>query len=382
MKITTLFKEFFESEKAGGFLLLFCTIISLFFANLTLGQNYIDFWQNQFLGLSLELWVNDALMAVFFLLVGLEIEREIFAGELSNPKNIWLPVFAAIGGMATPALFHAIFNFGTETMPGIGIPTATDIAFSLGILSLLGKRVPVSLKIFLTALAIIDDLGAILIIAIFYSSGISLIYLIGSLSIFIIMLLMRKTGINNLWMYLIPGIGMWFLMLHSGIHPTISGVLLAFAIPFGHGEKKSPSARLQHFLHKPVAFIILPIFALANTAILINPEWTTGLMNNNSLGIIFGLVLGKPIGIFLFSLLALALGMGKLPKGINKKQILGVGFLAGIGFTMSIFISILAFPENKNIVVDSKIAILISSLVAGTIGYLLLYLTNRNMNTN
>lgn len=375
MKISKVFKEFFESEKAGGFLLLICTILSLILVNLTLGQNYIEFWQNKFLGLSFELWVNDALMAVFFLLVGLEIEREIFAGELSNPKNVWLPIFAAIGGMLTPAIFHAVFNFGTETMSGIGIPTATDIAFSLGILSLLGKRVPISLKVFLTALAIIDDLGAILIIAIFYSTGISIIYLLGSLSIFGVMLLMRKSQIYNLWMYLVLGIGMWFLMLHSGIHPTISGVLLAFAIPFGHGDKKSPSARLQHFLHKPVAFIILPIFALVNTAILISPTWTEGLLSNNSLGIMSGLVLGKPVGIFLFSFLALSLGYSKLPKGVTLKQIAGVGFLAGIGFTMSIFISLLAFPDNPSYIVDSKISILLSSLTAGVIGYIILFFT-------
>ncbi len=377
MRITRVFRDFFESEKAGGFLLLICTMLSLILANMTFGQIYVDFWQIKFMGLPLELWINDGLMAVFFLLVGLEIERELIAGELSNPKNAWLPVFAAIGGMAMPALFHAVFNFGTDTMPGIGIPTATDIAFSLGILSLLGKRVPVSLKIFLTALAIIDDLGAIIIIAVFYSTGISFVYLLGSFGIFAVMLMMKKSNIRSLWMYLLLGVVMWFLMLHSGVHPTISGVLLAFAIPFGKGKNKSCSFRLQHFLHKPVAFFIMPIFALANTAIIIEPQWATELLSNNSLGIMTGLMIGKPFGIILFSLLSLTWGISKLPRDLTKLHLLGAGFLAGIGFTMSIFITILAFPDSKDIVVNSKIAILISSLVAGVIGYIILYFTKK-----
>ena len=312
-------------------------------------------------------------MTVFFLLVGLEIEREIYIGELSNIKKSLLPFFAAIGGMIFPALIHFILNHGTVFQRGFGIPMATDIAFSLGILSLLGNRVPASLKVFLTALAIIDDLGAIIIIALFYSTGFSITYFGFAVLIFAIMIIMNRVKFYKIWVYLILGCVMWFCMYRSGIHPTITGVLLAFAIPFGSGDEKSPSYILQHRLHKIVAFFILPLFALANTAILFPSSFTDTVINSNSYGIILGLLFGKPLGIFIFSIFGVALGLCSIPKEISKKHLIGVGLLAGIGFTMSIFITLLAFSDDIS-VVSSKISILIASVLAGTLGFLWLYL--------
>lgn len=371
MRITKLFTEFFESEKASGAVLIACTIVSLFLANSSFSSTYIQFWQLSFNGHSVEHWINDGLMAIFFLLIGLELEREVYAGELSDLKNALLPILAAIGGMIVPAALYFFVNNGMETANGAGIPMATDIAFALGVLTLLGKRVPVGLKIFLTALAVIDDLGAILCIAIFYTQSIDFTQLAASLSIFVVLLAMNRLKVRNLIPYLVGGVAMWYFMLHSGVHATISGVLLAFAIPFGNGSKKSTSYILQHYLHWPVAFIILPVFALANTAIAFPKDWTSGLLADNSLGIFMGLVIGKPIGVFLISFTAVTLGICKLPQGIQWKHIIGAGILAGIGFTMSIFITILAF-KNESYVVSSKISILISSLIAAILG--LLYL--------
>ncbi len=375
MKISRLFKEFFESEKAGGIILLVCTIISLTIANSQWGGSYIDFWQRHVdlsfasvnLNYSIEHWINDGLMAIFFLLVGLEIERELYAGELKDLKVASLPIAAAIGGMLVPAAIHFIFNQGTATQPGFGIPMATDIAFALGMLALLGNRVPFSLKIFLTALAIIDDLGAILVIAIFYNDGISWGYLLSALGIFAGLFVLGKLKIYTLLFYLIPGIIMWYCMLKSGVHATITGVLLAFAIPFGGSNKKSPSYRLQHFLHKPVAFIILPIFALANTCLILSDGWVKDLTTNNNLGIIIGLLIGKPMGIVLFCFLLIKFKRGSLPTGISMKHITGAGILAGIGFTMSIFIANLAF-KNGDTIQSSKIAVLTGSVLACVAG--------------
>lgn len=374
MKATQLYKDFFESEKSGGLVLIAFTLISLAIANSAFGNLYLHFWETTFAGHSIEHWINDGLMTIFFLLIGLELEREIYQGELSNIKDALLPIFGAIGGMIIPAAIFLLFNFGTETQSGAGIPMATDIAFALGILSLLGNRVPTSLKIFLTALAVIDDLGAIMIIAIFYTKALFWSNLIIALCIFAFLLILNHLKIRNLIPYLIGGVFMWYFMLHSGVHATITGVLLAFAIPFGNGGEKSTSYILQHFLHKPVAFIILPIFALANTAIVIGTDFTTIITQNYSIGIALGLIIGKPLGIITILFIAIKLGWCKLPNDLNWKSILGVGFLAGIGFTMSIFITLLAF-ENETIINNAKFIILLASLVAGLIGFISLKLT-------
>jgi len=352
-------------------------LISLGLANSYLGENYQHFWHAEIGERPIEFWINDGLMTVFFLLIGLEIEREIYIGELSSIKNALLPISAAIGGMIIPALIHYGFNHGTPFQNGIGIPMATDIAFALGILSLLGNKVPTSIKIFLTALAIIDDLGAIIIIAVFYSKSFLLEYFGLAMLLFGAMLVLNRLKVHKIWIYLVLGGLMWYCMLHSGIHATITGILLAFAIPFGTGGKKSPSYILQHRLHRPVAFIILPLFALANTGIIIPENWSEGLVSTNSLGISAGLIFGKPVGIVMFSILSVAVGLCTLPGGIRKRDLIGVGFLAGIGFTMSIFITLLAFDE-ADIITHSKIAVFAASLIAGFLGFIILKITLPN----
>ncbi|MEP7374025.1 MAG: Na+/H+ antiporter NhaA [Chitinophagaceae bacterium] len=382
MKITRIMKEFLDSEKVGGVILLLCTIISLIIANTTTGQNYIDFWHSKVdlsfgsvdLNYSIDHWVNDGLMAIFFLLVGLEIERELYTGELKDFKVASLPIAAAIGGMLVPAAIHFLFNQGTDTKSGFGVPMATDIAFALGMLALLGNRVPFSLKIFLTALAIIDDLGAILIIAIFYNEGISWPYLLTAIGIFAGLFVLGKLKVSKLVFYIIPGVIMWYCMLKSGVHATISGVLLAFAIPFGSGGKKSPSYRLQHFLHKPVAFIVLPIFAFANTGLLLSDGWEDELTTNNSLGIILGLLIGKPLGIILFCFMLIKFRCGSIPAGLLWKHLFGAAILAGIGFTMSIFIANLAFNDS-NIIQFSKISVLVGSVLSCIVGLAWLHIS-------
>lgn len=368
-----LFKEFLESEKAGGLILIACTLISLLLANSNFGTEYHHFWQTQFVGHSIEYWINDGLMTIFFLLIGLELEREIYQGELSDFKDALLPIFGALGGMIVPAGLFLLFNLGTATQSGAGIPMATDIAFALGILSLLGNKVPTSLKVFLTALAVIDDLGAIIIIAIFYTKTLLWTNLFIVLGVFSLLLVFNRLKVRNLIPYLIGGVTMWYFMLHSGVHATITGVLLAFAIPFGNGDEKSTSYILQYFLHKPVAFIILPIFALANTAIFLSSDIGQTLTQNYSLGIALGLIVGKPLGIFLLTFFAVTIGLCKLPADLNWKSILGAGFLGGIGFTMSIFITLLAF-DDETIINNAKFVILLSSLTAGLIGFLSLKL--------
>jgi len=375
-KLSKTFKEFFDSGKSSGILLIICTIVSLIITNSIIGANYLSLWQMYIGGLSIEHWINDGLMAIFFLLIGLELERELYVGELSDFKNALLPIFAAIGGLALPALFHFIFNNGTEAQAGIGIPMATDIAFALGVLALLGSRVPASLKIFLTALAVMDDLGAIMVIAVFYTVELSTAYLFGAIVVFGILILLNKMKIMTLVPYLVGGALMWFLMLKSGVHATIAGVLLAFAIPFTGKEddEESPSHKLEHFLHKPVAFIILPIFALCNTGIIVGADALQSLTASNSVGIISGLLIGKPIGITLLSFIAVSIGICKLPLDLNWKHVFGAGLLGGIGFTMSIFITNLAFVGEANVINASKIAILLASLTAGTIGFIWLKL--------
>lgn len=364
----SLFKEFIQSEKAGGLVLVFATAVSLVVANSAWQTQYMDFWHIDMGGHSLVHWINDGLMTIFFLLIGLELEREIYKGELSDMKGALLPIFGALGGMLIPAGLFLLMNFGTATQDGAGIPMATDIAFAIGILSLLGNRVPTSLKVFLTALAVIDDLGAIIVIAIFYTTSIAFTNLFIAFGVLGFLFLLNRLKVHNLIPYLIGGVVMWYFMLNSGVHATITGVLLAFVIPFGNGDKKTASSVLQHFLHKPVAFIILPIFALANTAIVLSSDMGQVLSQNYSLGIALGLIVGKPLGIFLFSFLAVAFGFCKLPSDLNWKSILGVGFLGGIGFTMSIFITLLAF-DNEAIINNAKFIILLSSLIAGGIGF-------------
>jgi NhaA family Na+:H+ antiporter len=377
--LTKLFKEFFDSEKAGGLILVGCTAASILLTNTGAGDAWLHFWHARldlsFAGIpldhSVEHWVNDGLMAIFFLLVGLEIERELYIGELADFKKALLPIFAALGGMLIPAGVHFLFNRGTPTQSGFGIPMATDIAFALGVLSLLGNRVPASVKIFLTALAIIDDLGAILIIAFFYTKSLSLTWLALSIGIFLILLILNRSKVNKLVFYIIPGIIMWYCMLRSGIHATLSGVLLAFAIPFRKAPSANPSEILQHALHKPVAFLILPLFALANTGILLASGWTASLSSPNSLGILAGLVLGKPAGILLCCWLAIRTGLCRLPSDMRWSHLAGVGVLAGVGFTMSIFIANLAFSHAETIQF-SKIAILAASLLASILGFSLI----------
>jgi len=371
-RLSATFKEFAQSGKAGGVILILCTLVSLAIANSPWGASYLAFWHLELAGLSVELWINDALMAVFFLLIGLELERELQNGELSDLRNALLPIVAAAGGIAVPALIHFGLNGGTPTQPGMGIPMATDIAFALGVLALLGSRVPASLKIFLTALAVMDDLGAIIVIALFYTAELAFLYLLGALAVFAGLLLMnRRLHVMALWPYLLGGALMWFLMLKSGVHATIAGVLLAFAIPYSarQDDAASPSHRLEHALHKPVAFGILPVFALANTGIVIGAGWAGELLSANSLGILAGLVVGKPVGIVLFSFAAVAFGLCRLPLDLAWRHVLGAGLLGGIGFTMSIFITNLAFIGQPEVVNASKMAILAASLCAGVLGF-------------
>lgn len=371
-RLTETFIRFFESEKSGGMLLLVCTALSLTLANSALGAQYVHFWKTEWLGLSLEHWINDGLMAIFFLMIGLELERELYVGELSNLRNALLPMFAALGGMLAPALIHYGFNAGLPSQAGIGIPMATDIAFALGALALLGARVPASLKIFVVAFAVIDDLGAVVMIALFYSTDLSLAHLAGSLAVWLALLLLNRViRVSSLPVYLAGGLVMWVLMLKSGIHATIAGVMLAFAIPFWSrsDEEPSPSHRLENWLHKPIAFVVLPLFALANTGVLLNTNLMSELLSANGLGIMAGLIIGKPLGVVLLSLMAVWLGLCKLPPDMRIAHLAGAGMLGGIGFTMAIFITNLAFSDDLVSINTSKIAIFCASLIAGILGF-------------
>lgn len=370
MKLGDTLKGFIVSEKSGGLVLIVCTLISLLLANSGLGKEYLSMWHLDIGSHSIEHWINDGLMAIFFLLVGLELVQEIYEGELSNVKTALLPISGALGGMLVPAFIYILFNHSTPTQSGFGIPMATDIAFALGILSLLGKRVPLPLKIFLTALAVIDDLGAIIVIAIFYTTGLAWTNLLLALGIFVLLLVLNKVfNVRYLIVYVIGGIAMWYFMLHSGVHATIAGVLLAITIPFKKADNKCLSVKMQNWLHYPVAFGILPLFALANTAIFIDGRWDQAIGEPFTLGIIFGLLIGKPIGITLFSFISVKLRLCKLPTGVKWKELFGVGILGGIGFTMSIFITLLAFKGNDFLINESKLMILLASTFAGIIGF-------------
>lgn len=370
------FKEFFQSGQSSSFLLLTGVILSLTLANSSLSsylERFLDFtWGYQSERIDLRytnsLWINDGLMAIFFLLVGLEIKRELIAGELSSLKKATMPVFAALGGMLAPAAIYLAFNSGKASQHGWGIPMATDIAFALAIISLLGKRVPASLKIFLAALAIVDDLGAIVVIAVFYTNELHLNYLAYSAGIVLALGLFNYFGIKNLLVYIIPGLFLWYCIHHSGIHATIAGVLLAFCIPTNPVKETSPLEKLEHLLLRPVNFFIMPLFALANTNIRFEVEMLNGIISPLGLGVIVGLVLGKPVGVLLFSWISVKLGWGSLPSKSNWKHILGLGMLAGIGFTMSIFVSILSF-KDPGYQTEAKFCILIASLTAGFAGY-------------
>ena len=371
MKLTKLFNDFFHSEKAGGLLLLIVTAISLVLANSPVKEAYAHLWHIELAGEHLSHWINDGLMTIFFLLIGLELEHEMYLGELSNLKTASLPLFGALGGMLIPAGLFLAFNYGTPTQAGAGIPMATDIAFAIGILSLLGNKVPASLKVFLTALAVMDDLGAIIVIAVFYTKSLALSNLFIALGIWGALLILNRLKVRNMIPYLIGGVFMWYFMLHSGVHATITGILLAFAMPFGKGDENSSSYKLQHVLHKPVAFFILPLFAMANTCLALSGDWVSGLAQTNSIGIIAGLFIGKPAGIFLFAFLGSLIGACTLPSDLNWMHIIGAGMLGGIGFTMSIFITLLAFHEPVHID-EAKIAILVASILSGLVGFLML----------
>jgi NhaA family Na+:H+ antiporter len=384
------FKEFFHSSSIGGIILIFCVIISLIIANSPLGKPFESFLAREIgadiAGIHLRypilLWINDGLMAIFFLLVGLEIKREMVEGELSSFKKASLPVLAALGGVLAPALIYFSFNAGTETADGWGIPMATDIAFAIAIISMLGKRAPSSLKIFLSALAIVDDLMAILVIAIFYSTDIHYLYLLYAAGIFAFLLLLNKMNVKNLAAYLVPGVFIWYFVHHSGVHATIAGVLVAFAIPTTPDATESPLEKLEHILVNPVNFLIMPIFALANTNIEFEAGMISGLGTVLGLGIIAGLVIGKPLGITLFSWLGVKLGIGKMPKNASWLHIMGVGMLGGIGFTMSIFIALLSFSGKQHILSEAKFSILTASVISGILGYLWLSrLSKKKKNT-
>ena len=379
MILSQYFNKFFHSNKSSGILLILCVITSLLIANSSLGvgfQNILDTqlgFENLHLKYSVSLWINDGLMAIFFLLVGLEIKRELVEGELSDIRNASLPIVAALGGMVVPASIFAILNMGTPFSNGWAIPMATDIAFSLAIVSILGKKVPASLKIFLAALAIVDDLGAIVIIAIFYTDQIEWTYLGISAFIMVFLLILNKLQVKNLAFYLIPGFFLWVCMHHSGIHATIAGVLLAFTIPTNESTTDiSPLETLEQKLHIPVSFFIMPLFALANTNIAFKLGISEIFASTLGIGIILGLFAGKVLGISLFSFAAIKMRWSQLPENSTWTQMIGVGFLAGIGFTMSIFIALLSFKNSAEIQDEAKLAILIASVLSGIVGFLLL----------
>ena len=386
--LSSPFKWFFKLEAASGLVLLISAAIALIISNSNFSSLYFETLQSYlFIGInniglkmSLHHWINDALMAVFFFFVTLEIKREFINGELSSPKQALLPIIAAIGGMLVPALIYIYINFGNgDTINGWAIPSATDIAFSLGVLSLLGSRVPISLKVFLTALAIIDDLGAIIIIAFFYAGDLSIKYLSLLLLTFIALLILNKSGVKKFLPYLILGLILWFFTYQSGVHATISGVLLATVIPHRKKNKEySLLTKIEHNISSYVAFGIMPLFALANAGVSLDGINLESLLSPVPLGIVLGLFVGKQIGVFLFSIISIKLKIAQMPNNANWMSFYGVGILAGIGFTMSLFIGNLAFVENIEYIDSVKIGVLTGSLLSTLIGYGLLLLTSKN----
>jgi Na+:H+ antiporter, NhaA family len=373
----SVFQNLPEGTSFSGLLLIFCTTISLIFANQIFKQAYLDFWNYELCGKSLLHLINDGLMTVFFLVVGLEIKKELQIGELSNFKKAFLPLICALGGMIAPAAIYLALNFGTKDISGWGIPTATDIAFSIGILAILGSRIPHGLKVFLTALAIIDDLGAVVVIALFYSHEISFIYLSCAIGLTVLLwILLKFANYYNIIVWIIAGCGIWYFLHHSGIHSTIAGVLLATVIPIKY-KNTQPLEKIAEWLHKPVNYFIIPLFAIANTAIIINGDVISAITSTISLGIILGLFVGKPLGIMFFAYVSTKFGWAELPNQVNWKLLLGAAILAGIGFTMSMFVSFLAFQDAYRQDV-SKIAILIGSLLASVVGLIYLNLVLKN----
>jgi len=379
------FREFVQSESLGGLILIICVIVSLIIANSSLAGAFENLLATE-LGFHTEsihlrypalLWINDGLMAVFFLLVGLEIKRELVEGELSSFKKAALPIFAAIGGVLAPAAIYFLLNKGTHTATGWGIPMATDIAFAIAIITMLGKKAPASLKIFLAALAIVDDLMAILVIAVFYSSELHYDYLLYAGGIFGVLMIMNRAGVKNLVAYLVPGMFIWYFVHHSGVHATIAGVLTAFAIPTTPDAQESPLEKLEHILMKPVNFLIMPVFALANTNITFEAGMLEGLTTTLGMGIVLGLVIGKPLGISLLSWITVKLGISSMPSQAGWAHIVGVGMLGGIGFTMSVFIALLSFPGQQLILSEAKFSILTGSVLSGILGYLMLSSVSR-----
>jgi len=387
--ISKPFKWFFKLEAASGLVLLFAAIIALLVSNSQFNQIYTDVLNSYFLlgfenfGIKLSIlhWINDVLMAIFFFLVSLEIKREFIQGELSNPKQALLPIIAAVGGMLVPALIYVAINYKDPvTLNGWAIPSATDIAFSLGVLSLLGKRVPISLKVFLTALAIIDDLGAIIIIAFFYSGQVQFIYLLLMLACIIALLLFNKFNIRNFIPYLVVGLFLWEFTHQSGIHATISGVLLALTIPHKDNEKTHSHSlliKLEHAISPYVAFGIMPIFAFANAGVSLEGITFASLLNPVPLGILCGLFFGKQIGVFLFSYFSIKLKFAAMPNNANWITLYGVGILTGIGFTMSLFVGNLAFENATNHMDGVKIGVLLGSLLSTIFGYMLIFLNSK-----
>ncbi len=424
------FARFVRSGTFGSVWLIFATLAALVWANVVGEHSYLEFWHRHELIIGLEgynlsmgfvHWINDGLMTIFFLFVGLEIKREILAGELSNPRHAVLPVLAAVGGMLMPALIYAYFNSGQATIRGWGIPTATDIAFSLGMLSLLGKRVPFGLKIFLSALAIADDLGAVVVIALFYTSDLNVQALFTALGIFGVLLLMNRFGVKSMFYYTIFGVAMWLAMLKSGVHATIAGVLLAFSLPSAPKltpdylltqirlltddlqkahvvdknrqktllvidkiedvarDSDAPLNRVEHMLHPWITYVIMPLFAISNAGVVLEGSISDVARHPVALGIFGGLVFGKQIGITLFSWLAVKTRLATLPQGVDMKQIYGVSWLCGIGFTMSLFVSELAFESmGEGILVTSKLAVFGASVFAALTGLTVLSLIYRN----
>jgi NhaA family Na+:H+ antiporter len=416
------FVEFFRREAASGIVLLISAVLALVLANTNwgLGRYFPAFWDQHLrlalgdfvLDHTLLQWINDGLMTAFFLIVGLEIKREVLDSELSSPRQAALPIAGALGGMLAPALLFALFNHGTPTAGGWGIPMATDIAFALAVLQLLGTRVPLGLKVFLTALAIVDDLGAVLVIAGFYTKELHLSFLYLALGTWGVLLIFNWLRVRSLWAYLPLGLVLWYFMLESGVHATLAGVLLAAAIPFRipfarpellhrlderlallreetqepeadprviseeledlHERISSPAQRLEHQLHSVVSFGIIPLFAFANTCLVIEPTALRGLLSPLGLGIALGLAVGKPLGIGGLSWLTVRLGWAALPPGVAWKHLWAAGVLGGIGFTMSIFVTLLALGEYSPATKVAKLTILLASLVAGGVGYILL----------
>lgn len=356
-------------------------LAALIVANSAWSPAYFSTLQIKVAGLSIEHWINDGLMAVFFMLVGLEIKREMLVGQLASWSQRSLPGFAALGGMLVPAFIYLLINWGdSQTMSGWAIPAATDIAFALGVLSLLGKRVPISLKIFLSALAILDDLGAVLIIALFYTSGLSVSMLIASLGVILLLVILNRCGVRRLLPYLIAGAALWYLMLQSGIHATLAGVIVALCIPMGdmEDERSSPLLYLEEKMHPWVAFGIIPIFGFANAGVSLTGITPNNLIDPVPLGVALGLILGKQIGVFGLAALAIKSSMARLPEGCSWSQLYGVALLCGIGFTMSLFIGALAFPNAPHLIDEVKVGVLMGSILSAILGVLVLLRSGRS----